>query len=57
MKFNLKILLSSLLVISFLMVVSSANAADDYEYVDSSDLSFKVKFENNLYNGTVTEFF
>ena len=56
MKVNLKILLSSLLVISFLIVVSSANAASDYEYVDSSDLSFKVSFENNLYNGTVTEF-
>jgi hypothetical protein len=55
MTFDLKIL-SSLLVISFLWVAPSANATDNYEYVDSSDLSFEVTFENNLYNGTVTEF-
>lgn len=55
MKLNFKIL-SSLFAISFLLVSSSANAADNYEYVDSSELSFEVTFENNLYNGTVTEF-
>jgi len=54
MKFYLRILLT--LAISLIMFVSNANGDDDYDYVDSFDLSFKVTFENNLYNGTVTEF-
>lgn len=54
MKFYLRILLT--LAISLIMFASNTNAADKYEYVDSSELAFKIEFENKLYNGTVTEF-
>ncbi len=55
MTFKLKTI-SSIFVLSFLLFSTSTNAADNYEYVDSSDLSFEVKFKDNLYSGTVTEF-
>jgi hypothetical protein len=38
------------------MFASNANAAEKYKYVDSSELAFKIEFENNLYSGTATEF-
>lgn len=48
---------STLLVISVLLVTQSVNADNNYELVDSSELSFDVTCENNLYNGVVTEFY
>lgn len=54
MKCYLKILLT--LAISLIMFASNANAAEKYKYVDSSELAFKIEFENNLYSGTATEF-
>ena len=56
MNLNLKTL-STLLVIFFLLVTQSINADNNYELVDSSDLSFDITFENNLYNGVVTKFY
>ena len=49
-------ILSLLLVILFFLSVLNVNAAENYKYVDPSDLSFEVTFKDDLYNGTVVEF-
>jgi hypothetical protein len=54
MKINRNILL--ILTIAFIAIFSIANATDKYEYVKSSELDFKIKFEDNRYSGTLTEF-
>lgn len=56
MIFNLKTL-STLLVLFILLIALSASADNNYELVDSSEMSFDITFENDLYNGTVTEFY
>lgn len=55
MKSNQKFL-AIFIVISFILSVHSTIASDRYELVDSPEMTFRVVFKDNLYNGVVSQF-